>query len=243
MPEIPTLEELLKKGVHFGHKEAKWHPNMAPFIYTSRNGVHVLDLQKTQEQIKRAIDFAQAIAAANQVILFVGTKKAVKSITKKHAQSADCPYVTERWLGGTITNFKSIKGLSNKLQDLEKQAKAADYSAKYTKKERLDFSEEMKRLEKMIGGIRHLEKLPDVLFVADVRTDKTAVREAQRKQIPIIALVDSNVDPAGIDYPIAANDDSLKSVELISSLIVEAINEGKKNQAEKNKEESNNTES
>lgn len=226
MPDIPSLEDMLKKGVHFGHKVSKWHPNMEQYIYTSRNGVHVLDLQQTQELLKRALDFAKHITQFNKTILFVGTKKAIKQTIKKHATSVNIPYVSERWLGGTITNFKSIKGLVTNLEDLEKQAKKPDYKEKYIKKERLDFSEEMERLEKMIGGIKNLEKIPDVLFVADIRVDKTAVREAQRKEIPIIAIVDSNVNPEGIDYPIPANDDSIKSVELITSLIAAAIKEG-----------------
>lgn len=228
MSDIPSLEDLLKKGVHFGHKESKWHPNMAKYIYTSRNGVHILDLAQTQELLKQAAEFVRDISSQGKHVLVIGTKKSIKGAVKKHTEEVQCPNVTERWLGGTITNFKSIYGLVQKLESLEKQEQDKDYEAKYNKKERLDFTEEMNRLKKMIGGIRMLTNTPDALFVTDVRSDKTAIKEAQRKGIPVIAIVDSNVDPTGIDYPIPANDDSVKSVDLITAIICQAIAAGRK---------------
>jgi len=233
MPKLPSLEELLKKGVHFGHKESKWHPNMKPYIYTSRNGIHILDLAKTQGCLSQALEYIKQTAAAGKTVLIIGTKKATKNLVKDIAIKAKTPYVTERWLGGSITNFASIAGLIKKLKSLEDQAKASDYEKKYNKKERLDFSTEMARLEKMIGGIRELEKTPNVLFVTDLRAEKTAVREAQRKGIPVVAIIDTNVDPTGIEFPIPANDDSIKSVELITQLIADSIEEGRKSASAK----------
>ncbi len=224
---LPTLEEMLKKGMHFGHKDHKWHPSAAPYIYTTRNGIHIIDLQQTAERLKVALDFLEKAAKDNKVVLFVGTKKSTKHILRKHVDEKNLPYVSERWLGGTITNFESINGLVKKLEELENQARKPDYEDKYNKKERLMFSVEMKRLEKMVGGIRSLTKIPDVIFVTDVRTEKTAIREAVMKNIPVVAIVDTNVDPSVITYPIPANDDSVKSVDCIVGLATDAVVKGK----------------
>jgi small subunit ribosomal protein S2 len=242
MPKLPSLEELLQKGVHFGHKESKWHPNMESYIYTSRNGIHILDLVQTQSCLNLALDYIKQTTAAGKIVLMVGTKKATKNLIKEMAIKAKAPYVTERWLGGTITNFASIAGLIKKLKSLEDQAKTSDYEKKYNKKERLDFTTEMTRLEKMIGGIRELAKTPDAIFVTDLRAEKTAVREAGKKNIPIIAIVDTNVDPTGIEYPIPANDDSVKSVELIAQLVATAVTEGRKEVKKEEKEVTNQAE-
>lgn len=226
---LPTLEEMLKKGMHFGHKDHKWHPSAAPFIHTTRNGVHVIDLQQTAERLKAALEFLEQSAKENKTVLFVGTKKSTKSVLKDNVIENKLPYVSERWLGGTITNFKSIHGLVKKLEQLEAQAQKSDYEEKYNKKERLMFSTEMKRLENMIGGVRELTRIPDVLFITDIRTEKTAIREAQSRNIPVVAILDTNVDPSGIDYPIPANDDSIKSVGCIVELAAQAVLNGKKN--------------
>ncbi len=218
---------MLKKGVHFGHKAHKWHPSAQKFIHTTRNGVHIIDLQQTSDRLKKAIEFMEDSAKNNKVILFVGTKKSTKHVLKKHVLDNDIPYVSERWLGGTITNFASINGLVKKLEKLEEQASKSDYEDKYNKKERLMFSVEMKRLEKMVGGIRKLTSTPDVIFVTDVREEKTAIREAVSRNIPVVAIVDTNVNPDGISYPIPANDDSVKSVDCIVGLLAEAVVNGR----------------
>lgn len=223
---LPSMEDLLKKGVHFGHKDSKWHPNMAPYLYGSRNSIHIIDLAQTLDMLRSTLLFLKKAAQEGKTILLVGTKKSVKELVKKHAQEAHVPYVNERWLGGTITNFGSIYGLVKNLKSIEEKEQAPDYTEKYNKKERLDFSEEKARLEKMIGGIKHLAKLPDIIFVADVRQDVTAVKEASRKGIPIVGIVDSNVDPHLITHPIPANDDSVKSVDLMLQLVSAAIQEG-----------------
>ncbi len=223
---LPTLEELLKKGVHFGHKQSKWHPNMEQFIHTSRNGIHIIDLQQTLDRLKVALEFLYEASKSGKTTLFVGTKKAIKEIVKANAIELDLPYVTERWLGGTITNFSSINGLVKKLDELEKQAAAADYEEKYNKKERHDFSVAQARLIKMIGGIRSLKKIPDILFITDRRIEKTAVREAQMQGVKVVSIVDTNVNPDGIDYPIPSNDDSIKAVEMMVKLAMEATSEG-----------------
>lgn len=223
---LPTLEELLKKGVHFGHKQEKWHPRMEQFIYTSRNGIHIIDLEQTLARLKAALEFLYEASQSGKTVLFVGTKKSVKNLVKEHATELELPYVSERWLGGTITNFSSINGLVKKLDHLEKQAAADDYEKKYNKKERLDFSVEQERLKKMIGGIRHLKKVPDVIVTTDRRNEKTAISEAQLRGIKVVSIVDTNVNPEGINYPIPANDDSIKAVDMIIRLAMEATAEG-----------------
>jgi len=234
MPTIPSLEELLKSGVHFGHKISKWHPNAKPLIYMGRAGVHIINLEKTQEYLKKAIDFVKEQVANDKVLLFIGTRKHVSKLVREHAEAAGVPYVNGRWLGGTITNFSSINGLVKQLEDIEQKEHDSEYEQKYNKKERLMFSEKKTRLDKLIGGIREMKKIPDLIFILDVREQMTAVREAHKKGIKIVALVDSNIDPSLIDYPIPANDDSVKSVELMASLISQTVNEGRK-ESEENK--------
>lgn len=223
---LPTLEELLKKGVHFGHKQSKWHPNMEKFIHTSRNGIHIIDLEQTLERLKAALEFLHDASQSGKTVLFVGTKKAIKEMVKTNATERELPYVSERWLGGTITNFSSINGLVKKLEELEKQEAASDYEEKYNKKERHDFSVQQARLTKMIGGIRALKKTPDVLFITDSRVEKTAIREAQMQGIKVVSVVDTNANPEGISYPIPANDDSIRAVEMMLTLAMDATAEG-----------------
>ena len=233
--KIPTEKELLKAGVHFGHKTLSWHPKMSDFIFGQKNNVHIIDLEKTRKKITEALEYIKNIIAKDESdpnqdnqILFVGTKIQAKKIIKEYAQSINMPYVNTKWLGGTLTNFKVIHNLVKKLNDLEKQAEQDDYSKKYTKKERLEFKSEMERLTKMIEGIRHMPKLPKAIFIASARDEKTAVKEANLKNIPSIAIVDSNADPTKITYPIPGNDDAVKSIELITSLVTETIKASKK---------------
>ncbi len=225
MREI-TLFDLLKAGVHFGHQMARWHPKMQPFIFTSRSGIYIIDLEKTSAALKRAQEFARDRVAGGGIILLVGTKRQAASIIQAAAVSTGMPYVIERWLGGTFTNFPTIAKMTKRLTQL-KEERASGALGKYTKKEQLVFDQEIARLDRMVGGIERMTRLPDAVFVVDVKQEKTAVREAQKMKIPVIAMVDTNVSPAGIDYPIPANDDATKSIQIITQGIVEAINEGK----------------
>lgn len=220
--KIPTSLELLKAGVHFGHRHSKWHPKMAPYIYTTKNTVHIIDLEKTVEKLKEALEFLRDLAKKGGVILFVGLKETIAKIIREKAEEVKMPYVTERWIGGTLTNFSVIKKLIDKLDRLEKD-KAAGKMAKYTKKEQIEFDREIARLLKMVGGIRSLEKIPDAIFIADCKKAKTVIREARRVKIPLVAIVDTNANPEEIDWPIPGNDDSIKSVKLITGLVAEAI--------------------
>ncbi len=224
--KIPTEKELFKAGVHFGHRVTSWHPKMSDYIYGQKNNVHIIDLEKTKKLLSSALDFIKNKVAEGGQVLFVGTKIQAQEIIKKYAQEVNMPYVNNKWLGGTLTNFKVINGLVKKLKKLEKQSKEEDYEKKYTKKERHEFNLEMQRLEKMIGGIRDMEDLPTVIFVASVRDEKTAIKEADRKKIPVVAICDTNSNPEKVTHPIPANDDSIKSIELITSLVAEAIKEG-----------------
>ncbi len=224
--KIPSIEEMLKCGLHFGHRTSKWHPKMEPFIFSSRKGVYIIDLRKTQEMLETALDFMKKLVGESKVILFVGTKNQVKKPMKAMAEEIGMPYVVEKWLGGCLTNFLIIKKLIKKYQDLldKKQAGKLD---KYTKKERLNFDKEIGKLKIKVGGLVNLNKLPDALFVWDVKNEKTAIMEAKRKNIPIIAVCDTNVNPSNINYIIPANDDATKAVKLILNSVKEAIMEGK----------------
>lgn len=224
---IPTMEDLLKTGAHFGHKISKWHPNAAPYIYTFRNEIHIIDLVKTIDNLKKAAEFVEDEISHGKTILFVGTKKSIKSIIKNMAEEAGVPYVNERWLGGTITNFSVIRKLVDKLINLEKQKEDPDYEKKYTKKERLIFDREIEKINEMVGGIRELTKIPDLIYIVDIKEEKTAVKEANKRQIPVVAITDTNTDPTLVDFPVPANDDSIRTVELITSVIVEAVKAGR----------------
>jgi len=222
----PTLLELLKSGVHFGHQTAKWHPRMKPFIFTSRNGIHIIDLEKSVAMLRKAQEYVRDLVAGGGTILFVGTKRQAKEIVKQAAESSGAPSVTERWLGGLFTNYGTVGKVIERLRTLTAD-RAAGKLEKYVKKERIQFDEEIEKLEKLVGGMRDVTKLPNAIFVVDIKTEKTAVREAKKIGIPIVAMVDTNTDPEGIAHPIPANDDATKSIELITRLIAEAVAEGK----------------
>ncbi len=226
MTKIPSTEEMLKAGLHFGHQTSKWHPKMAPFIFGDRKGVHIFDLQKTQKKLEEALQFINKMASENKTILFVGTKDQVKSKITTQAKELEMPYVNNRWLGGTLTNFPVIKKLINKYLDL-KEKQATGKLAKYTKKEQLDFSKQIEKLDRMVGGMANLKKLPDALFIWDIKKEKTALAEAKKKGIPVVAICDTNANPDGIKYIIPANDDATKGIKLILGLVAEVIKEGK----------------
>lgn len=228
-----TLQEMLKAGVHFGHQTSRWHPKMEPYIFCQREGIHIIDLQKTQEKLKEALEFIKKLASSGKKILFVGTKKQAKEIVKKAAESCQMPYIIERWLGGTFTNFKTIHKQIVKLRDLEKKQKLGEFN-KYTKKEQLLISEEIARLERFLGGIKELDELPGAVFVVDAVRDALPVKEARRVNIPVVALVDTNANPELIDWPIPSNDDAIKVIELMVNTVAEVIKENYKSQEHKN---------
>ncbi|MFA6215397.1 MAG: 30S ribosomal protein S2 [Patescibacteria group bacterium] len=225
MPKIPDLLTMLKSGVHFGHQHSKRHPKMQPYIFTSKSGFHIINLEKTQEMLQEALEFTKKIVANGGTILFLGTKKQAQQIIIKNAKETGMPYITERWLGGTFTNFAEILRVVRKLTEL-KRKKTSGQLEKYTKKEQLEFDREIEKLEKMVGGIESMTKIPDAIFVCDVKKEKTAILEAIKKNIPVIAMCDTNANPDKVNYVIPANDDAVKSIELITGLIAEAIKEG-----------------
>ncbi len=225
MKEISLLE-MLKCGVHFGHQKSRWHPKMKPFIYTERSGVHIIDLEKTRDLLIKTMDFVETIASRGGVILFIGTKKQAQTIIKNAATKCQMPYIINRWIGGLFTNFTVVKRLINKLTDLRRQQKSGELE-KYTKKEKVSFLKKMSKLDGLVGGITELNKIPDAIFLVDMKIEKTALTEAKKKKIPIIAMLDTNCDPTGIKYPIPANDDATKSIEFITNCIAEKVIEGR----------------
>lgn len=224
--ELPSLLEMLKSGVHFGHQTSRWHPKMKPFIFTNRNDIHIIDLEQTQKYLRTALDFIYNIATEGGEVLLVGTKKQIKDIIKDAAKVATSPVVTDKWVGGTFTNYKTIFKLIKKLEKLEKQ-KVKGELTRYTKKEQLNLQKEHDHLMFKVGGIRQLTKLPKAIFVVDIKEEKTAVNEARKKGIPIVAICDSNVDPGKVDYPIPGNDDAVKAVGMIVDLVARTIKAGK----------------
>lgn len=219
---LPTLEELLKSGVHFGHQTSKRYPKAASYIHTQRGGVHIIDLQKTVEGLQKATDFVSKVAKGGGLILFVGSKKQAKAIVKEQAIGSGMPYIIGRWLGGTFTNFENIVKLTKKLEKMEREEEDGTWDL-YTKKEQVVFKKEMEKLQENVGGIKQMKNLPKAIFVVDIKKEKTAIAEANKMKIPVVAMVDTNVNPELVDYPIPANDDALKSIEMITSLIAEAI--------------------
>lgn len=231
-----TLNDLLQAGVHFGHQKAKWHPKMRSFLFAERNGVHVIDLEKTLEKLQEASEFAEKIGQNGGSILFISTKSQAKNIIEKYATQAGMPYIKERWVGGLFTNYSNVGKLIKKYKSLKEQRDSGALS-KYTKKEQVEFSKEIERLEKMVGGLEAMTKLPDAIFVVDAKREKTAILEAKKRKIPVISFADSNINPDMIDYPIPANDDAVNSIDLITRTIAESINFGKVKQAKEKKAE------
>ncbi len=221
----PTYQELLDAGVHFGHMRKKWNPKMAPYIFMERKGIHIIDLNRTSECLDRAADAMKSIARSGRKILFVATKKQARDIVSQAAQSVGMPFVTERWLGGMMTNFATIKRSVKKMQTIERML--ADGTAQnLTKKERLTMERERLKLEKVLGGIENLGRLPAAVFVVDIEHEHIAIAEAKRLGIRTLAMVDTNSDPGDIDFPVPANDDASKSVSIITRYLTDAIREG-----------------
>jgi len=219
---IPSLEDMLKTGVHFGHRTSRWNAKMDPYIYTTRNNVHIINLEKTRKMLEKALKFLQQIKKKKGVVVFVGTKVAAKEITRKTAEQCKAAYVNERWIGGTLTNFKVISERLKYFRDLEEKKKTGELK-KYTKKEQHEFGIELQKLERQFGGIKKLIKTPDTLLVIDTNKEKLAVKEARMKGIPIVGLCDTNADPSIIDYPIPVNDDAISSLKLILETIVKVL--------------------
>lgn len=216
------LDEITQAGLHFGHRTSRINPKMNPFLHGTRNGVHIIDLEKTIEKLKEALTFIQQLISEDKILLIVGTKIQIKNLTKDIAEECQIPYVTERWLGGTITNFETIKKRIEYFKNLERQRKEGELE-KYTKKERAKIDQELKVLEKKFGGIKTLQNPPDAIFVLDIRKDVLAIKEAKKVGIKVIGIADTNSDPTLADYPIPANDDAISSIKYILDKVKEVI--------------------
>ena len=221
-----TMKQLLEAGVHFGHQTRRWNPKMRPYIYGERNGIHIIDLRQTVTQVAEAAGFTRDIASEGGTVLFVGTKKQAQSAIANNATRARQPYVNYRWLGGMLTNFRTIQKRVFYMKELNRMEGSGEMET-LPKKERLRLRRELDKLEANLGGVADLQRLPDAVFVIDVNTEATAVKEADRLGIPIIALVDSNSDPDAIDYIIPGNDDAIRAADLIASAIADSVIEGR----------------
>jgi len=224
-----NMREMLEAGVHFGHLTRFRDPSMIPYIFCAQNGVHVINLEKTVPMFREALKMISKIAAKNGKVLFVGTKRAAKSLVAEYAQKCGMPYVDHRWLGGTLTNYKTIKQSIRRLRDLETMRQDGTL-ALLTKKEGLSLMRELEKLERSLGGIKDMGGLPDMLFVIDVGHEKIAIREANRLSIPVIGIVDTNHNPAGVDYPIPGNDDAMRAIDLYLRSVSETILESKQSE-------------
>ncbi len=237
--QIPTFEELLKAGVHFGHLRRKWNPAMKPYIFMERKGIHIIDLNKTVAKLEEAANAMKNIARSGRKILFVATKKQAKEIITAKIGETGMPYITERWWGGMLTNFSTLRRAIKKISTIEKMEKNGTFD-KLSKRERLQLTREKEKLVKRLGSVADMVKLPAAIFIVDVLKEKIAVKEAQKLGIPIFAMVDTNSDPTGIDYVIPANDDASQSIDIVISVMAEAIKEGlaeRKAEREKMREE------
>ncbi len=223
---VVSMKQLLEAGVHFGHHTRRWNPKMAEYIFTERNGVYIIDLQKTVKKIEEAYDFVRQLAEDGETVLFVGTKKQAQDSIREEAERVGMYYVNARWLGGMLTNFTTIKTRIDRLAQLRKMEEDGTFDL-LPKKEVIKLNLEIERLEKYLGGIKDMKKLPGALFIVDPRKERNAVAEARKLNIPIVAIVDTNCDPDEIDYPIPGNDDAIRGVRLISATIANAILEGK----------------
>lgn len=221
------IKQLLEAGAHFGHKTERWHPKMAPYIHSKRGGNHIIDLTKTVDKLEEALAFLTKTAAAGKQILLVGTKRQAHDIVKKAAEETGMPFVTERWLGGMLTNWNTIGGRVKHLQDLENRMASGELANKYNKLEVQRFQEEIDQMNVLYGGVKELNARPGAVFISDIISDANALREANKLGIPVVAVVDTNADPTLVTYPIPANDDAIKAIELITGYVQQAILAGK----------------
>lgn len=220
------MMEMLRAGVHFGHKKSKWNPKMESYVYAIRDNVHIINLQATVEKLQEALKFIKDIVQKGGIVLFVGTRRQAKAPVKSAAEKCGMPYVIERWIGGTFTNFKVILGRIKKLKEMEEERDSEEFK-KFTKKEQLEFSRNLERIEKKLGGIRNLKKLPEATFVIDINKDILAIKESRKLGIPIVALADTNTDPTTVDYPIPSNDDAIQTIKMMADAVAGAIIEAK----------------
>ncbi len=229
MPDTATIKELLEAGAHFGHQTSRWHPAMKKYIFTKRNGIHIIDLEQTAVMLDKACDFVRQIAAEGGSILFVGTKKQAQESIEQEAQRCGMFYVNQRWLGGVLTNFATIQARIDYLVRLEDQQSRGDFE-RLPKKEAMKVSEEILRLNRQMGGFKEMTNLPNALFIIDPTKERIAIAEARRVGVPVVSIVDTNCNPDDIDYPIPANDDAIRTIKLICSKIADAVIEGKTGQ-------------
>lgn len=222
------MKALLEAGAHFGHKTSRWHPKMAPYIHSRKNGAHIINLEKTVEGLEKALPKVEEIVKSGKKIMFVGTKKQMKDLVKEAAESVEMPYVTERWVGGTLTNCETVNRQIKKVKDLERRMASGELENRYSKLEVQRYQEEIDLLNTRYGGIKNMTEQPAAIIVTDACEDKNAVREANTLHIPVFAITDTNVDPTNIDYVIPANDDSIKATSLILSYFTDAIKNAKK---------------
>src|SRR3984893_10298671 len=227
LANIISMKQLLEAGVHFGHQTRRWNPKMQPFIFMDRNGIHIIDLQQTVTRLNEAYKFVEQLAANGETILFVGTKKQAQEAVAEEAKRCGMYYVNQRWLGGMLTNFQTIQSRIRYLRELETRKERGDFE-RLPKKEVQRLQDDMVRLERILGGIKDMRRLPSALFIVDTRKERTAVLEARRLEIPIIALADTNCDPDEMDYPIPANDDAIRAVRLLCAKIADAAVEGRR---------------
>jgi len=223
---VVTMKELLEAGAHFGHRKSAWNPKMKPYIYQERNRMHIIDLTRTVKLLEEAYNFVRDLAAEGKQILFVGTKQQAKKCIEEEADRCGSAYVNSRWLGGFLTNFSTLKKRIERLSHLEREEKEGLWE-RLPKKEETKLKKELEKLRKNLGGVKNMDGLPHALYVVDIRVENIAVKEAKKIGIPVVAIIDSNVDPTLVDYPIPANDDAIKSIKLITSKIADAVIEGR----------------
>ncbi len=233
---VVAMKQLLEAGVHFGHQTRRWDPRMAEYIFQARNGIHIIDLQKTSKKLDEAYAFIKEQAEEGKTILFVGTKKQAQECVKEAAEKSGMFYVNERWLGGTLTNFKTIRKRIERLAELEKMQEDGTFDV-LPKKEVILLKKEMDKLEKNLGGIKEMTQIPDVIFVVDPKKEHIAVQEARKLGIPLVGLVDTNCDPNDVDYVIPGNDDAIRAVKLVTDVLANAVIEGKQGESLESEEE------
>ncbi|AKG04555.1 MULTISPECIES: 30S ribosomal protein S2 [Salimicrobium] len=226
-----SMKQLLEAGVHFGHQTRRWNPKMKKYIFTERNGIYIIDLQKTVKKVDEAFNYVRDLAADGGTVLFVGTKKQAQDTVREEANRAGMYYINQRWLGGTLTNFKTIRKRIGRLKEIERMEEDGTFDV-LPKKEVMELNKEREKLERFLGGIRNMESLPDALFVIDPRKERIAIAEAHKLDIPIVGMVDTNCDPDEIDYVIPANDDAIRAVKLLTGKMADAILEAKQGEEE-----------
>ena len=223
---VVSMKQLLEAGVHFGHQTRRWNPKMATYIYTERNGIYIVDLQKTVKKLEEAYNFVKDVAASGKTVLFVGTKKQAQEAIKEEATRCSMFYVNSRWLGGMLTNFKTMRGRVDRMNQLKKMEEDGTFDM-LPKKEVIKLMHEQEKLEKYLGGVKDMKQLPGAMFVVDPRKEHNAIAEARKLKIPVVAIVDTNCDPDEIDYVIPGNDDAIRAIRLISGVMANAVTEGK----------------